>query len=195
MMKENLKWCGSAILAGACIGIAATTYLTLGGLPGQVMFAFGLMTVVLFGFALFTGRSGFTTGRAIWSLIPMLLLNIAGCALVAWTTSDAALAEASAAIISKRLAAGWLKCGVLAIGCGFIMTAAVYGVKEKGTWFPLIFGVPTFIICGFPHCVADVFYYTLYLACNDFSGSLLGCYVASVAGNYVGCNLYRIGRK
>lgn len=194
-MNIDYKWCLSSILAGACIGIAATTYLTLGGLPGQVMFAFGLMTVVIFGFALFTGRSGFTTGKAIWTLIPMLALNIAGCALVAGVTGNDALTSASEAIIAKRLSAEWLKCGVLAIGCGFIMTAAVYGAKEKGTWLPLLFGVPTFIICGFPHCVADVYYYTLYLLHNDFSSSIVSCYLASVAGNYIGCNLYRIGVK
>lgn len=191
-MNETLKWTFGAILAGACIGIAATTYLTLGGLPGQVMFAFGLMTVVMFGFALFTGRSGFTTGKAIWTLIPMLMLNIIGCALVAYTTGNDALIEASEAIVAKRFATGWLKCGVLAIGCGFIMTAAVYGKKVKDTWLPLIFGVPTFIICGFPHCVADVYYYTLYLFNNGCSCTLLGCYLASVVGNYIGCNLYRL---
>lgn len=191
---STLKWAGSATLAGACIGIAATTYLTLGGFPGQVMFAFGLMTVVIFGFALFTGRSGFTTGKDIWTLAPMLALNIVGCALVAWVTGTDILIEASEAIIAKRLAAGCLRCGVMAIGCGFIMTAAVYGVKEKNTWLPLLFGVPTFIICGFPHCVADVYYYTLYFFENDFSAHALGCYLASVAGNYVGCNLYRVGK-
>lgn len=193
-MNDKLKWCASAVLAGGCIGIAATSYLTLCGLAGQVMFAFGLMTVVIFGFALFTGRSGFTTGKAIWTLLPMLALNIVGCALVAYVTGNDTLLQASEAIIAKRLAADWLKCGVLAIGCGFIMTAAVYGIKEKGTWLPLLFGVPTFIICGFPHCVADVYYYTLYLSSNDFSGSVAACYLASVAGNYIGCNLYRIAK-
>ncbi|MCM1439758.1 MAG: formate/nitrite transporter family protein [Roseburia sp.] len=192
-MNEIFKWIFGSVLAGACIGIAATTYLTLGGFPGQVMFAFGLMTVVMFGFALFTGRSGFTTGKAIPSLIPMLMLNIAGCALVAIVTANDALIEASEGIVAKRFAAGWLKCGILAIGCGFIMTAAVYGKKVKETWLPLIFGVPTFIICGFPHCIADVYYYTLYLINNGVSAPLLSCYVASVIGNYIGCNLYRIG--
>lgn len=191
-MTEQLKWIAGALLAGCCIGIAATTYLTLGGLPGQVMFAFGLLTVVMFGFALFTGRSGFTTGRAILTLLPMLALNIAGCALVAYVTGNDALTAASEAIVAKRLAAGWLRCGILAIGCGFIMTAAVYGKKVKDTWLPLIFGVPTFIICGFPHCVADVYYYALYLASNPMSGELAACYLASVAGNYIGCNLYRL---
>lgn len=191
--KERTGWGGSAILAGGCIGIAADTYLTLGGLAGQVMFAFGLMTVVIFGFALFTGRSGFTTGKETAWLAPMLALNIAGCAVVAGVTGNDALVEASQTIVGKRLAAGWIRCGVLAVGCGFIMTAAVYGIKEKGTWLPLLFGVPTFIICGFPHCVADVYYYTLHLTRNAASGEMVGCYLASVAGNYIGCNLYRLG--
>lgn len=53
---------------------------------------------------------------------------------------------------------------------------------------------PAFIICGFPHCVADSFYYVScsreFVEANDLS--LLAAYLPTVLGNYLGCNAYRL---
>ena len=76
----------SPLLAGVLIGIAGAVYLNVGGVVGAAMFAFGLMSVVCWKLDLFTGKSGFWSGRMIWRLIPVLLLNIAGVAMVALTT-------------------------------------------------------------------------------------------------------------
>lgn len=87
---------------------------------------------------------------------------------------------------------GPLKGFVLAIGCGFIMTTAVTFARQ-GKNLPLFFGVPLFIMCGFPHCVADAFYYCCasadYITSNI--GAIIAFYLSIVAGNFVGCNLYR----
>ncbi|MBR6082231.1 MAG: hypothetical protein IKP62_04825, partial [Salinivirgaceae bacterium] len=95
-------------------------------------------------------------------------------------------------VLEGRLNCGPLKGGILAIGCGFIMTTAVtFARKEKN--LPLLFGVPLFIMCGFPHCVADAFYYMTVPASFliDNWADVLIFYVSIVAGNFVGCNLYR----
>ena len=73
------------------------------------------------------------------------------------------------------------------------MTTAVTFAR-RGQWLPLLFCVPMFIFCGFPHCVADAFYY---LTCSlSFWGehlwSILLLYLCIVIGNFVGCNLYRL---
>lgn len=51
-----------------------------------------------------------------------------------------------------------------------------------------------FITCGFPHCIADAFYYLCaplpFLAENALAVILF--YVSIVIGNFVGCNLYRV---
>ena len=102
------------------------------------------------------------------------------------------LQDTAQKILEGRLAIGPLKGGILAIGCGFIMTTAVTFARQ-GKNLPLLFGVPLFIMCGFPHCVADVFYYL----CVPFSylydnlGDVLLFYVSIVAGNFAGCNLFR----
>ena len=79
------------------------------------------------------------------------------------------------------------------IGCGFIMTTCVQ-FGRQGQYLPLLFGVPLFIVCGFPHCVADVFYF-LCVPMAFVKAHLLQVltlYVCVVLGNLVGCNLYRI---
>jgi len=124
----------------------------------------------------------------------MLLLNLGGCAIISAMTCTPEIAAASESIISARLAKGPLMCGVLAIPCGFIMTAAVRGASLSRNWLPLLFGVPAFIICGFPHCVADSFYYA---SCShsfiaEHGWSLLAAYLPTVAGNFIGCNIYRL---
>jgi formate/nitrite transporter FocA (FNT family) len=96
-------------------------------------------------------------------------------------------------VLELRLSTGAMRCGLLAIGCGFIMTTSVRFARQ-GQYLPLLFGVPLFIVCGFPHCVADAFYFL----CVPFAYmkahflSVMGLYLCIVLGNLVGCNLYRI---
>ena len=190
----NMDKITRSFLAGVCIAIAGTAYLNVGGPAGMVMFAFGLIVVVVFKYLLFTGRSGYTWGSGYAGLAMMLLWNLVGCIAVASIVGVGEVAEKSQAIITARLAAGPVRCGLMSIGCGFIMTAAVRGYNEYGTWLPLLFGVPAFIACGFPHCVADGFYIA---ACGaDFFSenwiAILPYYISIVVGNYLGCNLFRV---
>lgn len=185
----------SAIMAGICIGIAGFGYLAVGGIVGAVTFAFGLLAVVHYRLKLYTGTAGFFAKGELLQLCTILLMNIVGCLLVALLArmSPMPLQEAAQHILEARLTAGIVQSGVLAIGCGFIMTTAVKWGRE-GKFLPLLFGVPLFIICGFPHCVADAFYYLCvpveYLTAN--AGQVLLLYASIVLGNFIGCNLYRL---
>ena len=185
----------SAIMAGICIGIAGFGYLAVGGIVGAVTFAFGLLAVVHYRLKLYTGTAGFFAKGELLQLCTILLMNIVGCLLVALMArmSPMPLQDAAQHILEGRLNAGIVQSGVLAIGCGFIMTTAVKWGREA-KFLPLLFGVPLFIICGFPHCIADAFYYLCvpldYLTAN--AGQVLLLYAAIVLGNFIGCNLYRL---
>lgn len=191
-MKNLIR---SAIMAGICIGIAGFGYLAVGGIVGAVTFAFGLLAVVHYRLKLYTGTAGFFAKGELLQLCTILLMNIVGCLLVALMArmSPMPLQDAAQHILEGRLNAGIVQSGVLAIGCGFIMTTAVKWGRE-GKFLPLLFGVPLFIICGFPHCVADAFYYLCvpveYLTAN--AGQVLLLYASIVLGNFIGCNLYRL---
>ena len=185
----------SSVLAGIAIGIAGFGYLAIGGLAGAVLFSFGLLTVVGYRLKLYTGTAGFIKKKEFGQLLLILGGNIIGCLLVALLSrmSPLGLQESAQKILELRLATGALRCGLLGIGCGFIMTTAVTFAREKN-YLPLLFGVPMFIICGFTHCVADAFYYLCVPLgfMKEHALEILGVYACIVLGNFIGCNLYRL---
>ena len=182
-----------SIFAGLLIGTGGLVYLRVGGVAGAVLFAFGLLCVVMCGAQLFTGKSGFLPYKDFPKLIAMIAINAVGCAIAAfiasYCTSDTLTANLQN-IIDARLAASWHKVLITSIGTGMIMTLAVYGARQKH-YLPLLFGVPVFILCGLPHCVADAFYYAAALFYNCFEWELLIAWLYAIAGNYIGCNLPR----
>lgn len=194
MNKETFPTLRSSLLAGICIGIAGYGYLAEKSIIGAVLFAFGLLTVVHYGLRLYTGTAGFIVRGEVGRLFMILGGNIVGCLLVALMVrcSPMPLQDTAQKILEGRLAMGPLRGAVLAIGCGFIMTTAVTFARQAKN-LPLLFGVPLFIMCGFPHCVADAFYYLCvpvdYL--GEHCAEVLLFYVSIVLGNFVGCNLFR----
>lgn len=197
-----IKLFRSSVLAGICIGIAGFGFLAsgvqsaaYGSAVGAVLFSFGLLTVVGYKLKLYTGTAGFINRNEIGDLFLILFGNIIGCLCVGMLArvSPLGIQEAAQKVLQVRMDCGALKCGLLAIGCGFIMTTAV-NFARKGQFLPLLFGVPLFIVCGFPHCVADAFYFlcvpVAFLKAHILQ--VLCVYVCIVLGNLVGCNLYRI---
>lgn len=198
-MKNLLR---SSIFAGIAIGTAGFGFLAsgvqsaaYGSLAGAVLFSFGLLTVVGYKLKLYTGTAGFIKRKEAGELFLILAGNIVGCLCMALLTrmSPMDIQGAAQKIMELRLGTGALKCGLLAIGCGFIMTTAVHFARQ-GQYLPLLFGVPLFIVCGFPHCVADAFYFLCVPVAFVKAHFLqvLCVYVCIVLGNLVGCNLYRI---
>lgn len=192
----------SSIFAGIAIGTAGFGFLasgvqsdTYGSLAGAVLFSFGLLTVVGYKLKLYTGTAGFIMKNEIGNLFLILLGNIAGCFLMAMLSrvSPMDIQAAAQNILEGRLRAGALRCGLLGIGCGFIMTTAVQFARQK-QYLPLLFGVPLFIMCGFTHCVADAFYYLCVPLAfwKAHALQILAVYACIVIGNLIGCNLYRI---
>ncbi len=185
----------SSIFAGICIGVAGFGFLAEKSIIGAVLFSFGLLTVVHYGLKLYTGTAGFIKKGEVGQLLLILAFNLVGCLLVGLMVrcSTMPLQDVAQGILEGRLAMGPLRGAVLSIGCGFIMTTSV-NFARKQQFLPLLFGVPLFIMCGFPHCVADAFYYMCvpvdYLVQNWLD--IFVFYVSIVLGNFVGCNLYRL---
>lgn len=192
----NLK---TSLFAGVLIAIAGWGFLA-NPVLGMFLFCVGLIAVVKYQTRLYTGTAGFLSSwRDLPSLLLILLGNIAGCLAVASVAlvSPLPLGEAAIKVISSRLAVGWWGTGLLAIGCGLLMSLAVDFARKNrdfSDWLPLLFAVPAFILCGFPHCVADAFYCCVYLfSASDIPWlSLAAYYGAIVLGNFIGCNIYRL---
>ena len=197
-----LKILRSSIFAGICIGTAGFGFLasgikaeTYGSLVGAVLFSLGLLAVVGYKLKLYTGTAGFIEKNQVGELFLILLGNIIGCLCLALLArvSPMDIQGAAQNILELRLRTGALRCGLLGIGCGFLMTTAVTFARQE-KYLPLLFGVPLFIVCGFTHCVADAFYYlcvpVTFMKAHALQ--ILGTYACIVIGNLIGCNLYRI---
>lgn len=185
----------SAFIAGLCIGIAGFGYLAEKNIIGAVLFSFGLLAVVGYSLKLYTGTAGFFKKGEFSQVLLILFGNILGCGAMSLILrcSPLPLQETAQGIMEARLALGPVKGGILAIGCGFIMTTIVTFARE-GKNLPMLFGIPVFINCGFPHCVADSFFYLC--VPTDFTlahlPQVLTFWLAIASGNFLGCNLYRI---
>lgn len=187
---------GPSVLAGMAISIGCVVFLRTGGVAGAVLFAFGLLTCVHFRLPLYTGTAGFVMDRRELSRLFLILAgNIAGCLItaLAMKSSLEGIGDLAGAVTARRAALQPWQILILSVMCGFIMTTAVKFARS-GSFLPLLFGVPVFILCGFVHSIADAFYIlaspTKLLGAD--AGTICLNYVMAVAGNFVGCNLYRI---
>ncbi len=182
-----------SILAGICISIGGVAFLKVGDIIGAILFSFGLITVVCYKMKLYTGVSGFVETKKDWIELPVIIIgNIVGCAFVAAAIKSAApeLIDKAQSIVEARIEKGFWNVTLLAVFCGFIMTTVVNFARQK-IWLPLLFGIPLFIMCGFVHSIADAFYYNLALTPTEWTGQAIIIYLASIIGNFIGCNLYR----
>lgn len=180
-----------SLFAGILIGLGSTGYLALGGLPGAIIFAFGLIGVVLSGSLLYTGRAGVMHPREIGKLSQIWFFNILACVVIGLVVMSLGgeSVERARTVVAGRLAQGPWRSFLRAVGCGLIIDIAVWMYRTTKNILPVLFGVPLFIVCGFYHSIADVVYL---VAAWKWSPAILWYYPIIVVGNYVGCNIRRI---
>lgn len=200
-MKEWFNLARRSICAGILIGFAGFAYTMVGGIVGAFLFCFGLFGVLYGSWALYTGYAGSYAWRDTkdWGRLFFILAGnwvgvtaIALLASIANADSVAKYSEVVSKIIADRTTTEWWILFVRAIGTGFIMEMAVrYGRQSK--WMTVVLGVPVFIVCGLPHCVADIYYYGIDWFTADGSYlNYLAPWSAAIAGNLVGCNIPRL---
>lgn len=169
-MKENGRIFLKAAAAGITIGIGGAVYLTLENrVIGAVLFGVGLYTIVLNGLFLYTGKVGYLISAKdkkayILQLIFTWLGNFAGTALAAAAISATRirnLRRTAEVICKTKLADTPHSILILAVFCGILMYVAVDGFRERGNPLILFFCVTVFILCGFEHCIANMFYFSL----------------------------------
>lgn len=209
-MMSTSKTLLSAILAGFVISMAAFYYSTMSGaVVGAVIFAFGLITVVLYKMPLYTGSAGFIKiPNDIDILAVILSMNVVGCFATGYLMSviggDTQNNFISGAIEARKLKDihDFFVILIRSVMCGFIMTTAVHfsrrGIKGGIQYFlPLLFGVPLFLLCGFYHSIVDAFYVSYGILAElpvmNYGGLAMAVlsWLTVVLGNGIGCNIQR----
>lgn len=183
-----------AFLAGVSISIGGMVFLASGNrVVGSLMFCVGLFMVLTLDFNLFTGKVCYALNNK-WTYILRLVViwlgNLAGCVSTGYllrATRLVSYAGSCSAIVETKLSDNLLSLFILAIFCNILIYVAVDGFKNRksalGSYLSLIFGVSVFVLAGFEHCVADMFYISF---ANMWSGRAILCIVVITLGNCVG---------
>lgn len=158
-----------SILAGIAISLGCILYLTIGGITGAILFCVGLSTILIFKWNLFTGKAGLliTQEISIVELSAIWLGNLIGTALTAMAISLTPVGEKLINsqilqnIVQTRNSNLFFENMILGIFCGLLMYIAVFGYYYTQNLAFIIWPVAVFILSGFNHCVADMFYLIL----------------------------------
>jgi len=193
----------SAVLGGACIGFGGTAFLSLDSkVLGALFFTVGLFVICTFGLNLFTGKVCyvFQKDRAYAWNIPLIWLgNLVGTWVVATLirmTRSASISDKAMALCQVKLDDSLLSLFILGILCNIFIYIGVEGFNhsphELGKYLSLFFGVMVFILCGFEHCIADMFYFSMAGAWG--SNAILRLFVITM-GNALGGIIFPEARK
>lgn len=193
-----------SFLAGIMIAIGGTVFLSIENkVIGASLFSIGLFGVLIYNLNLYTGKIGYLITnfnlKYIKELIITLIGNFIGACSVGfilrYTRIYDKIYEKSLMLANTKLNDNILSIFILSIFCGLLMYYAVNGFKKQtdfGKYLVVYLGVAVFILCGFEHCIANMYYFSV---ADIWSLKTLGYTGIMVLGNSIGsfiiplCNL------
>ena len=194
----------SGICAGILISIGGSIFLSCENkIVGALLFTVALLCICYKGYSLFTGKVGYLPEKADKEAFSVLLLGLLGNAIDAITCcyvlrfAIPAIGTAAETLCSGKLETQALwQTFVRAIFCGVLMYLAVSIFRDSKTPIGILFCIPVFILSGFEHSIADLYYFA---ASGIFSLRAFAFLWTVIAGNAVGGVLLgllmKIGRK
>lgn len=193
----------SGILAGILITIGGTVYLSCADkYIGATLFSVALLCICMKGYSLFTGKIGFIPEKHGKEEISVLLLGFLGNVIatviggLAIRYAIGNVGEIAEVVCNAKLTQTVFETFIRAIFCGILMYLAVSIYRDNKTIVGIVFCIPVFILSGFEHSIADMFYFS---AAGMFSLDSLGFIFNVILGNAVGGMLLPlmsgIGRK
>lgn len=188
----------NAISAAMMISIVSYCNLISGNkYVGAVLFAFGLIVVCRYSMSLFTGMAGYINKKNALEFVVVTAVNsVFAFGFGVLGSFNPAVREKAVEVCAARLANNLLWLFVSAIFCGILIYLGVDFYKKTGNYIGIIFSIPVFVLCGFDHTVADLFYYG---ASGIYKAEDLIVLPILIAGNLVGSNIIRgllyAGRK
>ena len=159
----------SGFASGVLIAIGGTVYLSCPNkIAGAVFFSVALLCICYKEYSLFTGKVGYLalsrTKKELSVLFCGLLGNFAGASMTAVFIMLCKLGEniynTAAELAHGKLNQTIPETLIRAFMCGILMYMAVSVFKSKKTPLGVLFCIPVFILSGFEHSIADIFYLT-----------------------------------
>lgn len=195
MKKDILAFIIKSILAGIMIGIGGTIYLSLDNkVIGASLFAIGLFMIVTRGYNLYTGKVGYIFNnkpKYLVEVVATIFGNFIGTFFVGFILKYTRIYEVintkAYNICLTKINDNTLSIIILSFFCGMLMYLAVDGYKTGkdpfGKYAPVFLGVIVFILCGFEHSVANMYYFSV---ANFFNVKVFAYLGLMIIGNATG---------
>lgn len=186
------------------IAIGGTVFLSIENkVIGASLFSIGLFGVLIYNLNLYTGKIGYLITNFNLKYVKELAITIIGnfigaCSvgfILRYTRIYDNIYSKALILANTKLNDNLLSIFILSIFCGLLMYFAVNGFKKQtdfGKYLVVYLGVAVFILCGFEHCIANMYYFSV---ADIWSLKTLGDTGIMVLGNSVGsfiiplCNL------
>ena len=194
-MKKVFTYLIKSILAGIMIAIGGTVYLSLENkVIGAIFFAIGLFIIVTKELNLYTGKVGYifdNKPKYLIEVVTTIIGNFIGTFLVGYilkfTRIYSSISTKAQGLCNIKLDDNLISIFILSILCGMLMYLAVNGYKvvkdPLGKYLSVFLGVIVFILCGFEHSVANMYYFSVAFIIN---GKSLLYLLIMILGNAVG---------
>lgn len=194
-----LKTTMGGISAGIAIALGGSVFLACDNkYVGAILFSVALLCICYLGYYLFTGKIGYLANdfskKNICNLLIGLISNLIVTFLLGMLIRFAlpALGDKAATICTAKLEQNFLNTFIRAVFCGILMYLAVQIFKEKKTPLGIMYCIPVFILSGFEHSIADMFYFG---ASGIFDAKILCFELAAILGNAAGSLILPILEK
>ena len=152
---------------------------------GAVLFSLGIISVILFEASLFTGKIGYVnTKKKLLDSLIILVINLMVVFFIGLVYQEI---KGPSQAMDSRLAKEWYEILIDAVGTGACIYITVEGYKKTKSFVPVILGIVVFILAGFEHCVADMFFF----GTGELTGQGLGYIGLAILGNGIGSLLVR----
>ena len=139
-----------SISAGMMIGLAGITYLSVSNkIIGSALFSFGLITIVVRSWSLYTGKIGalkLTEKGNLPYIITILVGNYFGTLLIAFAVRISRIGDNLIPIATQlwqnKINDSWYSILILSILCGIMMQLAVDGYKHPNEEHLILIAIP-----------------------------------------------------
>lgn len=187
------------ILAGLLISIGGAVFLSClsdtaayGRYIGAFFFSTALLCICIKGYSLYTGKIGYVLEKHSKEDLSVLLLGLLGnaigtiCAGYLLALTLPSLKETALSLCEGKLAQGYGFALVRACFCGVLVYLAVDIFKADRSVLGIVFCIPVFILSGYEHSIADIFYFAV---SGIVSVQALGYLFLIILGNSLGALL------
>lgn len=199
MIQHYMKCFLRAILAGIAIGLGGCIFMGMVTSEykwvGAILFSIGLFTVFTFRLDLYTGKVGYAVENKpsyLVDLVVIILGNFVGALIIGQMIPMHEAAEVL--IVDAKLGGDidWWRVFCKGVFCGMLMFIAADYYKTQKKYLATFVCVPVFILAGFEHSIADMFYFC---ASGTFTLDAFLFILVVIVGNAVGGILIPLCKK